>query len=217
MKSMKKITLLILSFIFAIAFMAIPNIVSAATPLTPSLYFGIQEYRNGTTPANMGYAINNPDANGSTTASIVGTKIWQIVKYNSLSDTNYVTGNYYCIRSGVGFSDTNKKAEYNISYDFKTEKEAIKNSGNTVLNSIVTNGCYENILALADLVYLKGVSTETERDELLESAGIVKEVYKYHITDSDIEAVQQAAFWYYSNHDDALFETLFNNYGDNNT
>ena len=77
-------TLLILSFIFAIAFMAIPNIVSAATPLTPSLYFGIQEYRSGTTPANMGYAINNPDANGSTTESIVGTKIWQIVKYNSL-------------------------------------------------------------------------------------------------------------------------------------
>ena len=213
--SKKKITLLAISVILAIIFMAIPNKASAATPLTPSLYFGIQEYRSGTTPANMGYAINNPDANGSTTESIVGTKIWQIVKYNSSTDVNYTTGNYYCIRSGVGFSDTSKKAEYNISYDFKTEKEAIKNSGNTVLNSIVTNGYYENILALADLVYLKDVSTESEREALLESAGIFKEEHNYHITDSDIEAVQQAAFWYYSNHDDALFERIFNNYGEN--
>ena len=212
--SKKKITLLAISVILAIIFMAIPNKASAATPLTPSLYFGIQEYRSGTTPANMGYAINNPDANGSTTESIVGTKIWQIVKYNSSTDVNYTTGNYYCIRSGVGFSDTSKKAEYNISYDFKTEKEAIKNSGNTVLYSIVTNGYYENILALADLVYLKDVSTESEREDLLESAGIFKEEHNYHITDSDIEAVQQAAFWYYSNHDDPLFGKLFNNYGE---
>ena len=215
--SKKKITLLILSFMFAIIFMLIPNKASAATPLTPSLYFGIQEYRNGTTPDNMGYAINNPDANGSTTASIRGTKIWQIVKYNSSSDTNYVTGNYYCIRSGVGFSDTNKKAEYNISYDFKTEKTAISSSGNTVLYNIVNNGYYNNILALADLFYLKDVSTSAERAALLEAAGISDEKYTYFLTDSDIEAVQQAALWYYSNHDDTLFETLFNNYGENKT
>lgn len=225
MKSMKKITLLILSFIFAIAFMAIPNTVSAATPLTPSLYFGIQEYRSGTTPANMGYAINNPDANGETTASIRGTKIWQIVKYNSSSDTNYVTGNYYCIRSGVGFSDTNKKAEYNISYDFKTEKNAISSSGNTVLYNIVNNGYYNNILALSDLFYLNGVSTNDDKKALLDAAGIYttdyypedNADYTVTLTDSDIEAVQQAALWYYSNHDDTLFETLFNNYGENKT
>ena len=225
MKSMKKITLLILSFMFAIIFAINPNKVNAATTLTTSLYFGIQEYRNGTTPANMGYAINNPEANGSTTASIRGTKIWQIVKYNSLSDTNYVTGNYYCIRSGVGFSDTNKKAEYNISYDFKTEKAAISSSGNTVLYNIVNNGYYNNILALADLFYLNDVSTNDDKKALLDAAGIYTteyypendNAYTVTLTDSDIEAVQQAALWYYSNHDDTLFETLFNNYGENNT
>ena len=215
--SKKKITLLAISVMFAFIFMLVPNNSKAATPLTPSMYFGIQEYRSGTTPENMGYAINNPEANQSSMESIVGTKIWQIVKYNSSSDANYVTGNYYCIRSLVGFSDVNKKAEYNISYDFKTEKEAIKNSGNTVLNSIVTNGYYENILALSDIVYLNGVSTANDRKTLLEAAGIYEDEHNYHITDSDIEAVQQAAFWYYSNHDDALFERLFNNYGENKT
>ena len=118
----RKITLSIASIIVAIILMTIPNKVEAATTLTTPLYFGIQEFRSGTTPENMAYAINNPYDNGSTIESIVGTKIWQIVKYNSLSDTNYVTGNYYCIRSGVGFSDTNKKAEYNISYDYSIYK-----------------------------------------------------------------------------------------------
>ncbi len=217
MMNKKRITLLVLSFICTIAFMAIPNKTNASTPLTTPLYYGIQEYRSGTTPTNMGYAINNPDANGATTESIVGTKIWQIVKYNSNSDVNYVTGNYYCIRSGVGFSDTNKKAEYNISYDFKTEKAEIASSGNTVLYNIVSNGYYENILALTDLFYLKDVSTAEERASLLEKAGISTEDYTYILTDSDIEAVQQAALWYYSNHDDTLFSKLFDNLGENKT
>lgn len=140
MMNKKKISLVIVSIIFAIIFMTISNTVSASTILTTPLYFGVQEFRNGTTPENMAYAIKNPYDNGSTTESIVGTKIWQIVKYNSKTDSNFNTGNYYCVRAGVGFSDINKKAEYNISYDFKTEKAAIASSGNTVLQSIVNNG-----------------------------------------------------------------------------
>lgn len=217
MMNKKRMTLLIVSIVFAIILMAIPNKASAATTLTTPLYFGVNEFRSGTTPENMGYAINNPYDNGSTTDSIVGTKIWQIVKYNSSTDTNYTTGNYYCIRSGVGFSDTNKKAEYNISYDFKTEKDAIAASGNTVLQSIVNNGYYNNLLALTDLLYLNGVSTEAEKAALLEAAGIYEQNYTAHITDSDIEAVQQAAIWYYSNHDDELFERVYNNLGENKT
>lgn len=215
--SKKKITLLIISIIFAIILMTIPNRASAVTTLTTPLYFGINEYRKGTIPEDMAYAINNPYDNGSTTDSIVGTKIWQIVKYNSSSDLNYVTGNYYCIRAGVGFSDTNKKAEYNISYDFKTEKTAIAASGNPVLQSIVNNGYYNNILALADLVYLNEVSTDAEKTALLEAAGIYEDEYTALLTDSDIEAVQQAAIWYYSNHDDVLFEKVFDNLGENKT
>ncbi len=217
MMNKKKISLVIVSIIFAIIFMTISNTVSASTILTTPLYFGVQEFRNGTTPENMAYAIKNPYDNGSTTESIVGTKIWQIVKYNSKTDSNFNTGNYYCVRAGVGFSDINKKAEYNISYDFKTEKAAIASSGNTVLQSIVNNGYYNNLLALADLLYLNGVSTDTEKTALLQAAGINEEDYTAHITYSDIEAVQQAAIWYYSNHDDELFERVFNNLGEDKT
>ena len=215
--SKKKITLIIMSIVIAILVMIIPNIAKASTTLTTPLYFGINEFRNGTTPDKMGYAIFNPYANGATEDSIVGTKIWQIVKYDSKTSNNIITGNYYCVRAGVGFSDINKRAEYTITYDLKTEKDKIEKSGNTVLNKIVTNGEYNNLLALTDLVYLKGVSTDSEKTALLNAAGIYAEDYDNLITNSDIEAVQQAAFWYYTNHDDSLFNKLYNQFGENKT
>ena len=217
MKSKKRIILSIASMIITIMLMVIPNTAKAVTTLTPSLYFGVQEFRSGTTPENMAYAIKNPYDNGSATDTIVGTKLWQIVKHNSKTDTNYTTGNYYCVRAGVGFANTGEIAEYNISYDFKTEKKALEDSGNVVLQSIANNGYYYNLIALSDLLYLNGVSTTEERTALLEAAGIYEEDYTVMITDSDIEAVQQAAVWYYSNHDDALFEKVFDNLGDNKT
>jgi len=215
--SKKKITLTIMSIVIAILIMIIPNIAKASTTLTTPLYFGINEFRDGTTPDKMGYAIFNPYANGATEDSIVGTKIWQIVKYDSKTSNNMITGNYYCVRAGVGFSDTNKRAEYTIAYDLKTEKDKIEKSGNTVLNKIVTNGQYNNLLALTDLVYLKGVSTDSEKTALLNAAGIYADNYENIIADSDIEAVQQAAFWYYTNHDDSLFDRLYNQLGEDKT
>ena len=215
--SKKKITLTIMSIVIAILVMIIPNIAKASTTLTTPLYFGINEFRDGTTPDKMGYAIFNPYANGATEDSIVGTKIWQIVKYDSKTSNNMITGNYYCVRAGVGFGDTNKRAEYTIAYDLKTEKDKIEKSGNTVLNKIVTNGQYNNLLALTDLVYLKGVSTDSEKTALLNAAGIYADDYDNIIADSDIEAVQQAAFWYYTNHDDSLFDRLYNQLGEYKT
>ena len=91
--SKKKITLSLISIVLAILLMTIPNTVKAKTPLTTPMYFGINEYRKGTTPENLAYAIGNPLANGSTTESIVGAKIWQIVKYDNKTSNTYVTGN----------------------------------------------------------------------------------------------------------------------------
>lgn len=213
----KKITITLVSMLIAVILGIIPSNVKAKTTLTTPLYFGIQEFRSGTTPENLAYAIHNPLANGPTQESIVGTKIWQIVKYDNATTDRYNTGNYYCVRSGVGFSDTNKKAVYNITYDLKTEKQALINSGNSVLQKIATNGYYDHLLALTDIMYLKGISTPEEKAALLDAARIYAENYKYAITDSDIEAVQQAAIWYFTNHDDALFEKLFNNLGTNKT
>lgn len=210
---MKKNNILftIMSMIFVLTLMTISTKVKA-TDLSTPIYFGVQEFRSGTTPNNMAYGINDPYANGSTTASIVGTKIWQIVKYNTNVAGNYTTGNYYCVRAGVGFRNVNDIAAYNRSYDLKTEKNAILSSGNTVLQSIVNNGYFNNLLALTDLLYLKGVSTSAEKTALLNAANIYDEDYTVSLTDSDIEAVQQAAIWYFSNHDDVIFERVFNNY-----
>lgn len=215
--SKKKVILVMVSIIIAIICMVVPNTVKAATTLTTPLYFGVQEFRSGTTPENMAYAINNPYANGSTTNSIVGAKIWQIVKYNNSTGGNFSTGNYYCVRAGVGFSNVNDIAEYNIAYDLKTEKSVIASSGNTVLQSIVNNGYYNNLLAITDLLYLNGVSTDAEKTALLEAAGIYADDYTVILTDSDIEAVQQAAIWYYTNHDDEVFDRVYNNLGTDKT
>ena len=210
----KKITLSIIIAIIAMLLIIIPNRTNAETRYTDTpLYFGIQEYRRGTLPADLGYAINNPYGNGSTTESIVGTKIWQIVKHDNSDGTGtYTTGNYYCVRAGVGFNDTTKVAEYDISYDLKTERAKIAASDNTWLRKIANSEYYYNLLALTDLLYLQGKSTEAEREALLNAAGIPAGTYDYEIKDSDIEAAQQAAIWYYTNHDDAIFERVFNNY-----
>ena len=80
MKS-KKIRVLLISLISMMMVVTFANKSKAVTPLATPVYFGVEEFRTGTTPENMGYAINNPLGNGSTTESIVGTKIWNIKKY----------------------------------------------------------------------------------------------------------------------------------------
>ena len=47
----------------------------------------------------------------------------------------------------------------------------------------------------------------------MKQAGINSEDYTVDLTDDDIEAVQQAAIWYFTNHDDVTFEKVYNNYG----
>lgn len=217
MKS-KKIRVLLISLISMMMVATFATKSKAVTPLATPVYFGVEEFRTGTTPENMGYAINNPLANGSTTESIVGTKIWNIKKYSSnVVDENGIDGNFYCVRAGIGFQNTAEIATYNITYDLKTEQAALASSGNSVLQSIANNGYYNNLLALTDIIYLKGVSTAEEKSALLTQAGIDAEDYTVALTEDDIEAVQQAAIWYYTNHDDATFERVYDNYGESKT
>lgn len=215
MKIHKWSILFIVAIILTTIFTLIPNNSKAAT-LQPPIYLGIQEYRTNTDPENMAYGIGNPDRNGSTTDTIVGAKIWDIVKYNSLDDNQYDnTINYYCVKAGVGFRNTGDKATYNVSYDFKKDRDEILSSNNKYLKSIVNtdNNTYYNIMALADLMYLPGVSTQQEKEALIKASGILSEEYPVQIKDSDIEAIQQAALWYFTNYDDELFDKIYNQYG----
>ena len=166
--------------------------------MSPSLYFGITELRE----SGMGYSIGDPNTNGETGTA---AKIWDIVQYSSASSNNPIRTNVYCVKAGVGFTSGtgNKgKQEYNLSFDMYNERTVIANQ-NTVLNKLVNGGHYNELLALANLLYLPGESSTSEKTQLLNSAGIYSEEYsdsRYNITDDEIESVQQAALWYFTNY-----------------
>ena len=168
-----------------------------AEPMSPSLYFGITELR----ASGMGYSIGDPDANGTTGEA---AKIWNIVQYSGPSASNYTETNVYCVKAGYGFTTgagTDEIQEYDVKFDMYTDRTSIA-AQNDVLNGLVNGGHYNELLALLNIIYIPGESTEAEKDQLLTNAGIYQEQYPelFRLTDDEIEAVQQAAIWYFTNY-----------------
>ena len=196
----KKSILAIAIILFGLIIFGSQNVSKASTEVNPPLYMGVQEYRTDTDPANMAYGIGNPDRNGSDNASMVGKKIWNLVQYDSADAVSFDnTKNYYCIKAGVGFRNIDERATYNIAYDFIKDRNEIANSNNDAIKGLVSdqNDIYYKILAMIDLMYIPGESTEQEKTELinnaLTAAGLKTNPYTVEITDTDLEAVQQAA------------------------
>lgn len=184
-------------------------------------YMGIIELMENDTPY-MGYAINKPgDANAA--------KIWNIVKYKSATSSEYDNANIYCVKAGVGFTQTDngivKRAPYNVFYDMKKERSEIQ-SQNEILKGLVEGTISENgttisrynaILAVLDMLYLPGESEEAEKTELINTIldcakydkdylsynAAVELMEAYPLTDNDINAVQQAVIWYFTNYGEA--------------
>ena len=204
MKLKKTLTIVIMAIIFGLITM-VPMTSYGAVATTP-LYLGITELRTRSTP-NLGYAIGDPNANAETGTA---AKIWNIVKYSTETSNDPTEGNMYCLKAGVSFSDTNRRATYNVFYDMKTEKDQIK-AQNDILASLVegtlipvddtqTAERYNCILALVDMFYIYGESTESEKTALLEQAGIYEEAWDTTLTDDEINTVQQTALWYFTNY-----------------
>ena len=206
MKS-KKIMKVLVVIVLIICSAMISGIVKAAE-LNPSLYFGITELREKT---GMGYSIWDPIANGETG---IAAKIWNIVQYRGPNTSDPTEANVYCVKAGVGFTEgqgTKEIQEYNLQFDMYTERDAIANQDantNQVLYNLVNGGHYNELLAIANLIYIPGESTETEKETLLRESGVLvlqEQEYaglgdEYKITDDEIEAVQQAAIWYFTNY-----------------
>ena len=201
--NLKNKVLIITTAIMLVTFLIIPNIVKAASG---TRYFGITELRKNDIP-NMGYAIGNPSANGT---SGNAAKIWNIIEYQT-SDGEGIknTENIYCVKAGVGFGDTRKRATYDVSYDMKTERNKIKERNNATLTSIVdgtvpygatTVSKYDALLALGDMLYL--INSSDNKADFLEMTGAnqVDGASIYPLTRDDIAAVQQAAIWYFTNY-----------------
>lgn len=228
------------------------------------LIMGVLPLMENSTP-HMGYAINNPKT-GNLGENKTAAKIWNIVKYTG--ETQYENPNFYCVKAGVGFvrgeNETLRKAPYNLYFNMKTEREEIKKQGeqNGVLKTLVESNFSENgttinqynaILAVLDMMYLPGESTENDKKQIIFNA--IKDVvnkdeseYKtnpswelmnkafelpagmydidfieenqptkyslrdgWALTDNEINAVNQAVLWYFSNYY-KVDETVTNTY-----
>lgn len=214
----KKILVSLLTIIIFAIFLLSQNIAYATIlPAGQEVYMGITELMTNDTP-NIGYAINTP-GNGN------GAKIWNIVKYASATSDGFTDANIYCVKAGIGFTQTDngtiKRAPYNVNYDMITERDSIK-AQNDILKSLVeaniteadgtTYNRYDALLAVLDMLYLPGESTSEEKKELLNEVlkfamqpdsgytDYVELMEAYPLTDDDINAIQQAVIWYFTNY-----------------
>ena len=166
-----------------------------AAEMTPK-YFGINEIRTLSTP-HMGYAIGNPGSNGVTGDA---AKLWDILKYSSSTSNDPTEVDVYCVKAGVGFTTgTNKRATYNLSFDMYKDRTAIAGQ-NTTLSGLVNGEHYNELLALANLLYLPETEGEEELTAYLERAGIYEEDWDSVLTVDEVKSVQQAAIWYFTNY-----------------
>ena len=160
----------------------------------------------------MGYSIGDPNTNDTGIDDANAAKLWNIRELESANDKAPVktngNKNIYCVKAGVGFSNTHKSATYNIFYDMKTERANIpdnvidyKNENITVDG--VTVNRYDALLALADMLFLiDDNNTDEERLAYLEANGASNgypDGADVILTRDDIAAVQQAAIWFFTN------------------
>ena len=198
--SLKKRMLAIVSIMIFTTILLLQTVGYTATA-NPSITFGITKIRDRG-GIKLGYGIGDPLTEGA--------YIWNIKKYNSTEDSGNGTNvPAYCLKAdqqGTGFTQGDKgKATFDRVFNMATERNAIS-SQNTVLKGLV-DGKYNEILAVLDLFYIPESSTAAEdKTTLLENAGIPAD--SSELTDNDIEAIQQAALWYFTN----TGEDKFNKY-----
>ncbi len=234
-KKLKGIILAIVAFFIAI--FAIPNMAKAAT-LSPSIYLGIKETRDDA--KHTAFAIAQPGG-GTELSQKTGSVLWKIVKYKTSSESTYDSQiNFYCVKADVGFRDTSTKAEYNEKFDFVKDRDTIIQTATTHsdenLKSIVDKDVntshsdrdpYYAIIALSDLMYVKGTmnasgepttegtSTETDKEKLLRAAGVYEiseDGQTNYLTDDMIEAIQQAAIWYFTQWNSPIYTKIYEQY-----
>ena len=198
-----------------------------------SMYLGVTELMTEDTP-NMGYAIGEP-GNG-------GAKLWNIVKYSSSTSNDPTEINAYCVKAGVGFSDTNKRETYDTFYDMKKEREIIKTKagledlviGTTADGKEINR--YDALLAAIDMLYIPEGTTESQEKDLQKKNAVLKNIVEiaknsdnnswlddlgedglpnHPLTDNDIMAVQQAALWYFTNYGED--SSIYDQTGENTT
>ncbi len=219
MKNKKLKASILVEIMLVVAMLIVPNFVKAQEK-DISIYLSRRELRqNSQLVSKIGFSIGDPDYPNH-------ANIWKFVKHDSSSrDSDFDdTINFYCVKDGIGFSTENEPNLYNKSFDFVEDRTAMQaKSEDEHLKSLVDDDdTYYQIMALADLIYVKGAitpegmkttnkSAETDKQKLLQAAGI--DPQENYLSDDMIDAIQQAAFWYFSNRDDGSYEDKYNKYG----
>ncbi len=221
-KSKILVLIAILFFIFSI-----PNVAKAS--------FWLKEEQLRTSSAEeqaagykdkIGFAIGDPGANESSKKT--GAVLWKFVKYaDHESGEGEEKINFYCVKAGTGFLNPAERYEYVNHYDFIKDRDTMISEGSEKLKTIVGKDLnsdkdpYYAIIALSDLMYIKGTmtsdgayttegtSTQADKELLLKNAGITDN----KLTDNIIDAVQQAALWYFTDYDDETnYTTVYDKY-----
>ena len=168
--NLKKRVLNLAIIMILLLLVVLQGTVYAATLLEgQEVYMGVLKLMNE--DPSIGYSIGNAGEGNSAV-------IWNIVHYKSQTSSEYTTGNTYCVKAGVGFTDLNNgitRAPYDVVYDMKTERELIESQndilkdlvGKTITEDGVTYNRYDALLAALDMLYLPEELTENERKELI--------------------------------------------------
>lgn len=166
----------------------------------PSLYLGIEEYRNGS--PSYGY-------------KALDKIMWKISSYESQTKTNPdQSRTFYCIKGGDGFGSVddvtgkyvglNTVQEYKFYFDLK-DRDSIKGNYS---NAIPSGANYNSLIWVLEHCYVPGLPTsESYRQELIAEAIKGTDLSAdINISDNEIDVAQQLAIWYFTNYGDTDYQ-----------
>ena len=104
MKTVKAKILIILTVLISMIFVSNIKSFGADASSNPK-YIGITERK---LESGFGYAIGDPNSGGE--------KIWNLIEYQSEASSSYSENNIYCLKAGVGFTNTHKRATYDVFF-----------------------------------------------------------------------------------------------------
>ena len=192
---------------------------------------GLTEYRPEVDGENYSYKI---------TATPNDKIIWKVASYQTAGTISGQTPSYeksiYCVRAEHGFFDAanngnlpTETRKYDVAFNLKTQKDAIKAYYNNDISGVLKvleDGTYNKVLWILDNMYIKEVSSDEAKANLLKAASeyyfdkyakdnqlVISNDFTEHKTktcadylnDADIDSVQQLALWYYTNADDSNY------------
>ena len=175
-------------------------------------YLGIERYRDR---CNLSYAVLK--------TNVIA---WKITEYSNTSRANAnQSKTIYCIKAGPGFGSNDMSSSaltedsaghvgsvrnYNQSFDLKN-----RSSIPSPYDSALPSGAnYNSLVWVIDHCYVAELddSSKTNRTQFLNTVKTFIEsefpddtFMSSYLTDDDIDAVQQAAIWYFTNSDSAIY------------